>query len=108
NEPRAKIIDETVRRVEEEVAGMRLTNQAIDRAMEEMTTRAARTHEATLRLDQETSRAAAELARLEKTDDSLVERVAAYNDQLRRAFERLDKLESLATFADEVREAIQH
>jgi len=108
NDGRAKVIDETMRKVDEEVAGMRLTNQSIDRAMEEMTARASRTHEATLRLEQEASRVAAELVRQEKTEDALTERVAAYLDQLRRAFERLDKLESLTTFADEVRESLQH
>lgn len=104
---RSKHIDETVRRIEEEVSGMRLTNQSIDRAMEEMTARAARTHETTMRLDQESNRVAGEIARLEKTDDGLTERVAAYLDQLRRAFERLDKIESLTTFADEVRDNLQ-
>lgn len=104
---RTKGIDESLRHVEDDVAGIRLANQAIDRAMEDMTSRAARNYDATLRLDQEASRVAAELARLEKTDETLMERVAAYTDQMRRAFERLDKLESLATFADEVRESLQ-
>ena len=107
SDARAKVIDDVMRKVDEEVAGMRLANQSIDRAMEEMTARVSRTHEATLRLEQEASRVAAELVRQEKTEDALTERVAAYLDQLRRAFERLDKLESLTTFADEVRENLQ-
>lgn len=106
-EARTKLIEESLRHVEEAVAGMRLTDQSIDRAIEEITTRAARTHEATLRLDQESSRFAGEIARLGQTDDALTERIAAYTDQLRRAFERLDKLDSLATFADGVRESLQ-
>lgn len=107
SDARTKAMEESLRHVEDEVAGIRLTNQVIDRAMEEMTTRAARTHEATLRLEQEASRVAAEIARQEQTDDALTERAAAYLEQLRRAFERLDKLESLATFTDEVRESLQ-
>lgn len=107
SEARTKVVEESLRHVEDEVAGIRLADQAIDRAMEEMTMRASRTHEVTLRLDQESSRYAGEIARLEKTDDALIERAAAYADQLRRAFERLDKLESLATFTDEVRESLQ-
>jgi len=106
-EARTKVIKESLRHAEEELAGMRLTNQSIDRAMGEMTTRAARTHDVTMRLDQESNRVAGEVARLEQTDDALTERAAAYLEQLRRAFERLDKLESLATFADEVRESLQ-
>jgi chromosome segregation ATPase len=107
SDARTKLMEESLRHVEDEVAGMRLANQAIDRGMEEMTTRAARTHEAALRLEQESNRVAVELARLEQTDDALTERAAAHLEQLRRAFERLDKLESLATFADEVRESLQ-
>lgn len=104
---RTKVMEESQRHAEDEAAGIRLSNQAIERALEEMTTRAARTHDATLRLEQEASRVAAELVRHEQTGDALTERAAAYLEQLRRAFERLDKLESLATFTDEVRESLQ-
>ncbi|MEO8456618.1 MAG: hypothetical protein ABI559_02285 [Chloroflexota bacterium] len=107
SDARGKAIEEALRRLDEEVAGMRLANAAIDRSLEDMTARAGRTHETTMRIDQEQARAAGALARVEKFDEGMSERVNAYVDQLRRAFERLDKLETLATFADETRESLQ-
>jgi chromosome segregation ATPase len=107
NDGRMKALEEAARHLEEEVAGGRLANQSIERAMEELNTRAARTHEATLRLDHESARFAAELGRLEQTNEALTDRLGAFLEQLRRALERMDKLEALSTFADETRESLQ-
>ena len=104
---RMKALEEVARHVEEEVAGNRLGNQAIERVIEEMNTRTARTHEATLRLDQELSRQAGELDKLEKAEEGLTDRMSLFLEQLRRALERLEKLEALSTFAEETREAMQ-
>ena len=64
-------------------------------------------HEATLRLDHESARFAGELGRLEQTNEALTDRLGAFLEQLRCAFERMDKLEALGTFADETRESLQ-
>ena len=104
---RVKTLEEIARHVEEEVAGTRLQNAAIDRMMEETNSRTARTHEATLRLDQDFSRFAGGIEKLEKSDENLSERLAAFVEQVRRSSERLDKLETLTTFAEETAEAMQ-
>lgn len=104
---RFKSLEEITRQVEEGVAGNKLTNQAIERTIDEMNTRSARTHEATLRLDQEYSKYHAEVEKLEKSDENLVDRMTLFLEQLRRALERLDKLEEITTFAEETREALR-
>ena len=104
---RVKTLEEIARHVEEEVAGARLQNAAIDRMMEENNSRTARTHEATLRLDQDFSRFAGGIEEMKKSDENLSERLAAFVEQVRRSAERLDKLETLTTFAEETTEAMQ-
>ncbi len=104
---RMKALEEVARHVEEEVAGSRLAAQGIERALEEVSTRSARAHEATLRLDQEVSRYAGEFERLQKDDGGLTERLALLMEQLRRTMERLDRVEALAAFPDEARELLQ-
>lgn len=104
---RLKAMEEIARHLEEEIAGSRLADQGIERAMEEMATRAARTHEAALRLDQEFARISGELDKLRKGDDELQDRLRLLQEQVRRGSERLDKLEVTAAFPDEARELLQ-
>lgn len=104
---RLKAMEEIARHLEEGIAGARLADQGIERAMEEMATRAARTHEAALRLDQEFVRTSGELDKLRKGDDELQDRLRLLQEQVRRASERLDKLEVAAAFPDEARELLQ-
>lgn len=104
---RVKTLEEIARHLEEEIAGTRLQNAALDRMMEDTNSRTARTHEATMRLDQDFNRFAGQLDKLEKSDESLSERMAAFLEQLRRSTERLDKLETLTTFAEETTETLQ-
>ena len=107
NDGRMKALEEAARHLEEEVAGTRLANQSIERLIDELNTRTARTHEATLRLDHESGRFGGEIEKLEKSDEALTDRLAAFLEQLRRALDRMDKLEALGTFADETRESLQ-
>jgi chromosome segregation ATPase len=104
---RVKTLEEIVRHAEEEIAGVKLQNAAIDRSMEESNQRVARTYEATLRLEQDFARFGGQVERLEKSDENLSERMAAFVEQIRRSTERLDKLEALTTFAEEMTEAMQ-
>jgi chromosome segregation ATPase len=103
---RMKALEEVARHVEEEVAGNRLTNQAIERTMEELNTRSARTHEAAMRLDQEVNRHTGEIEKMEQVDDNMVDKMTLFLEQLRRALERLDKVEQLNEFPEEVRESL--
>lgn len=105
NDGRMKALEEIARHIEEEVAGHRLTGQALERNMEEVVTRNARTHEATLRLDQETARYTGQIEELEKSDEALADRMTLFLDQLRRVIERLDKMEALSTSMEAFDEA---
>jgi chromosome segregation ATPase len=104
---RAKAIEEVLRHLEEQVAGARLSNQGVERVIEELSTRLGRTHEATLRLDQQFAQFDAETERLQKGAETMSERMALFLEQLRRALERLDKMEGLAAFPEEAREQMQ-
>lgn len=104
---RMKALEEVARHVEEEVATNRLTNQQIERTMEELNTRSARSLEATLRLDQEFTRINSEVEKIGKGEEGLTDRMTLFLEQLRRALERLDKIEQIAEFPDEVRDNLQ-
>lgn len=104
---RIKGLEEVARHVEEEVAGNRLSNNAIERTIEELNTRSARTQEAANRIDQEITRLNAAVDKLEKSEESMTDRMTLFLEQLRRVLERLDKIEQLAEFPDETREALQ-
>ncbi|HEY5624911.1 MAG TPA: hypothetical protein VIT93_00325 [Dehalococcoidia bacterium] len=104
---RMKALEEVARHIEEEVAGGRLTAQATERAMEDIQTKSARSHEATLRLDQEFARFSGELQRLEASTETLADRLSLALDQVHKAMERQEKLESIATTQEEANEALQ-
>lgn len=104
---RMQAMEDVARRLEDDIAGARLTDQGIARAQEDFALRAAGAHEAAVRLDQEAARLAAEAERLKKVDDELADHLRLQAEQSRRLAERLDKLETIAAFPDEAREAFQ-
>jgi chromosome segregation ATPase len=106
-ETRAQAIEEGARRAEETVAGVRLTDQSLERQMEEVSTRTGRAHEATLRIEQDLARIGPEIEKLTKVDDAQTERLQVMQEQLRRLGERIDKLESISAFPEEARELLQ-
>lgn len=106
-ETRAQAIEEAARRAEETVAGVRLTDQSLERQMEEISTRTGRAHEATLRIEQDVARLGPEVEKLTKVDDAQTERLQVMQEQLRRFAERIDKLESISAFPEEARELLQ-
>ncbi|HEV8575377.1 MAG TPA: hypothetical protein VGR43_11795 [Dehalococcoidia bacterium] len=106
-EGRAQALEETIRRVEETVAGGRLTDQSLERQMEDLSTRTARAHEAALRIEHEVARVTPELEKLTKDDAAQVERLQLMQEHVRRLSERIDKLESISAFPEEARELLQ-
>jgi methyl-accepting chemotaxis protein len=106
-EGRLQLVEEVSRRVEEGVAGGHLTDQALERQIEEISTRTTRAHEAALRIDQDVSRLASEVEKAAKDEDAEVERARLAQEQLRRLSERIDKLEGVAAFPEETRELLQ-
>lgn len=103
---RMKALEEVARHIEEEIAGGRLTLQTTERAMEDIQTKSARNHEATLRLDQEFARFSGELQRLEASSATLADRLSLALEQLHKAMERQEHLEAIAGTQDEAREAL--
>ena len=106
-EGRVQLLEEMARRVEEGLAGGRLTDQALERQLEDLSNRTTRAHEAALRIDQDVSRLASEVDKTAKDDDAQVERFRVIQEHMRRLSERIDKLESVAAFPEEARELIQ-
>jgi chromosome segregation ATPase len=104
---RMKALEEVARHVEEDVAGARLSNQGVERVMEELSTRTARAYEATVRIDQEVNKYAGEFERLTRDDEAVADRLNLALEQVRRLSERMDKIELLADFPDEAREALE-
>ncbi len=106
-EGRMQALEETARHIEERVAGGQLSGQGLERSLEDISTRTARSHEATLRIDQEVAHAAIEVERLEKERLAFDDRLTLFTEQVRRLADRTDKLESVAAFPEEARELLK-
>ncbi|HUF54887.1 MAG TPA: hypothetical protein VMR52_14145 [Dehalococcoidia bacterium] len=104
---RVKALEEVARHVEEEVAGSRLFAAGLERTMEDVVTRAARSHEATLRLDQEFSRFGGEIERLEKDQEAFADRLSLVLEHVRKSLERQEQLETIASTQEETNEQLQ-
>lgn len=104
---RLKALEDVARHIEEEIASGRLARQATERAMEDVQTKSARSHEATLRLDQEFSRFGGELQRLEESGQAMADRLALALDKLQKTMERQEELESIADTQAEANEALK-
>ena len=104
---RMKALEDVARHLEEEIAGSRLTEQARERAAEDLETKSARSHEATLRLDQEFSRFSGEFQRLEASSEALADRLSLSLDQLHNVMERQEQFEAVAGTQEEAKEALQ-
>ena len=104
---RMKAFEEVARHIEEEIASSRLAAQAKERAMEDVLTKSARSHEATLRLDQEFARFSGEFQRLEESSGTLADRLSLALEQLHKVMERQEQIEALAGTQEEAKEALQ-
>lgn len=104
---RVKDLEDANRRVEDEVSSTRSARAAGERTLGEMAMRSTAMHEATLRLEQQTAHFATQIEALEQSDENLVDRMTLFLEQLRRALERLDKLESFDEFRAHTQEALQ-
>ncbi len=104
---RMKALEDVARHIEEEIAGNRLATQAAERAMESVETKSARSHEATMRLDQDFARFSGELQQLQDANEKMTDRMSLALEQLQKAMERQEKLEAVAGTQEEAKEALQ-
>lgn len=100
-------LEEAVRHAEEEVAGERLDSRGLERSLGELSTRSARTNEATLRIDQEVAHIISDMEKLRIEDAAVADRLTLLIEQMRRLDERVDKLEEIAPFPEEARELLK-
>lgn len=105
-ESRIQFIEEALRKYEEDVSGVRLSNASLDRVVEEIGTRANRALETASRLEQSVANHGGDVSSLKKADESFDERVKFILEQVHRAADRIEKLEEFASFPDEARELI--
>ena len=105
-ENRMQVIEEAIRKHQEDVAGVRLNNASLDRIVEEIGTRANRALETSARLEQGVASNAGDMGSLKKADESFDERIKFILEQVHRASDRIEKLEEFAPFPDEARELI--
>jgi chromosome segregation ATPase len=104
---RMKALEEVARHIEEEIATGRLAAQAGERSMEDIQTKSARSHEATLRLDQDFARFGGQFERLEASSEALADRLSLALDQLHKVMERQEQMEVTAGTQEEAKEALQ-
>jgi chromosome segregation ATPase len=103
---RLQSVEESLRRAEDDLAGVRLTGQALERSFEELSGRSARSLEAAGRVEQDIARTLNDLDSLRKSDQQLEDKIRMILEQSRRISERVDKLEDFSDFPEEARELL--
>jgi len=105
-ESRVRLLEESLRRVEEAVAAGRLAQENLSRDMEELSSRGARNLEAALRLEHQLDALAAEIEALHKRDGELEERASLYEERMRREEERVEKFQVHLSLPLEIKEQL--
>jgi len=103
---RIQVIEETVRRAEDDLSGAKLAAQTVERIVEESSVRAMRSLETAARLEQQVAASTTDIGDLRKSDESLADRLNLILEQVHRSAERIEKLDDLLGFPDEARELI--
>jgi predicted nucleic acid-binding Zn-ribbon protein len=105
-ESRVRLLEESLRRVEEAVAAGRSAQETLTRDMEELSSRGARNLEAALRLEHQLDALAAEIEALHKRDGELEESVSLYEERMRREEERVEKVQGHLSLPLEIKEQL--
>jgi chromosome segregation ATPase len=105
-EGRVQLLEESLRHLEEAVAELRLSHDALGRDIEELTNRGARNLETALRLEHEFDAFAGEIEELRKRDGELEERVSLYEERIRREEERVNKFEAHLSLPLDIKEQL--
>ncbi len=105
-ESRVRLLEESLRHVEEAVAAVRLAQETLTSDIQDLTSRGARNLEAALRLEHQIDALAAETEALQKRDGELDEKVRLYEERVRRQEERVEKVEGHVSLPLEIKEQL--
>ena len=103
---RIQRLEESLRRVEEAVAELRLSQVAQVHEVDEITSRGARNLETAVRLEHRTDAIATDIEALHKRDRELEEKVSLYEEKVHREEERVDKFERELSLPREIKEQL--
>ncbi|MCH8814850.1 MAG: hypothetical protein IH957_07085 [Chloroflexi bacterium] len=104
---RMQALEEVLRHSEEEIAGVKLFEQGLERSITELVTKAEKTDQAVNRIGDEAVQLSGHLEKLEQEGVLVQERMAIMQEQVRRLLESVDKLDDIAEFPKEVKELIK-
>lgn len=90
---RVRLLEESLRKIEEALGQVKLGQEALLRDMEEIGSRNARNLEAVLGLEHALGKLGGDIEELQRWDAEIVEKVNVGEERLRRQEERFDKLE---------------
>jgi len=105
-ESRIQLLEESLRRVEEAVAELRLSHQSLAREIEELTNRSARNLETALRLEHQAAGVAGEIEALQKRDGEIEDRVNLFEERVHRNEERVEKFEQHLSLPLDIKEQL--
>jgi chromosome segregation ATPase len=104
---RIQALEEAMRHDEEQIAGVRLFEQGLERSITELATKVGKTDEAANRIGEEATQLVGRIEKREQEDDRSRERTALLQEQVKRLLERVSKLEDIAELSKEVGELIE-
>ncbi|MFB3093582.1 MAG: hypothetical protein ACE1ZN_04160 [Dehalococcoidia bacterium] len=105
-ESRSQRLEESLRHVEEAIAGLRHSQQTLGHEVEELTSRGARDLETALRLEHRMDALATDIEALHKHDGEMEERVTLYEERVHREEERVAKFERDLSLPREIKEQL--
>lgn len=104
---RIQALEEALRHNEEEIAGVKLFEQGLERSNTELVMKAEKTDVAANRIGDEAVRLSGHIEKLEQEGARVQERMTLMQEQVRRLMESVAMLEDLAEFPKEVKELIE-
>lgn len=103
---RIQVVEDALRRAEDDLSGAKLAVHAIERVVEESGVRATRSLETSARLEQQVAASTTDIGDLRKSDESLADRLNLVLEQVHRSAERIGKLDEILGFPAEARDLI--
>ncbi|MEX0801091.1 MAG: hypothetical protein WD379_07740 [Dehalococcoidia bacterium] len=103
---RVQLLEESLRKADEAVAGVRLGQETLRRDIEELTNRTARNLETAMRLEHLIDGLATEVEALHKRDAEVLEKVTLQEERVQSSVERIGKFEESLKLPLEIKEQL--